>query len=169
MPIGDAFDDGETESAARFGVASHTVEPVEHAAPLRVRNARAFVIYLKTRFAVCAQNANIDSTTCRRIADSVIEQIAQEDPQSLIVSEYLRGVCGYEAQIDATVRSQRRVIPNNGSSEFIEPQRGERMLGGIGIESRQSQQLMHQMAGAGDPLTEGLDGEGPFMWVYGAF
>ena len=95
----NGFDDRQPDAAA-FGVLSgSTKEPVEHARMQMRRNAGTGIGNFNDGRVRRSFDADVDAALLRRVANGIVEQVAQQDAE----------IFGYAVQADRVVASQAKV------------------------------------------------------------
>src|SRR5207244_12575446 len=104
MPLGDALDDRQPESAAvRVGGVRRgpSVEPIEYARAIIGRYAWAGVAYLEHRLRALRSDDHIDTARRRRIANCVVDQVRDQCREGIGIAANEHRTCRVDAEVDA--------------------------------------------------------------------
>src|SRR2546428_12337065 len=139
MPLGYGFDDGQAQAAARPVYALTTIEAIKDACPLCGRNPRSRVYDLDLNGVWRARDLHVHRATLWRVADGVLQQVAEQDAQTVhIAHEAGRGIT-CEPQINPFLGRERHVVSDDHVEEWIQHHLCLRLLRGLWLQSGHGQ------------------------------
>src|SRR5437879_2297929 len=117
MPLGNGFDDSQAQAAARHVCALTTIEAIKHACPLGRRNPRSRVEHLDLNGVWRARDLHVHRPTLWRVAYGVLQEIIEQDAQTVHIAHEAGRVITCEPQINPFLGCERHMVSDDRVQE----------------------------------------------------
>ena len=147
MAQNDFAHDGQPQSTAFHTRAQHTVKALQHRIAFILRNAGAIVFNGDCNSVWRRRDPHGDMAAALRVANGVVDQVAEHLAQQKIVAIHRRRCIGaIKTEIDAAGEGSRHPFGRGGACQRndVQPLHGLGVLGGR-FGTREGEQLIDQM------------------------
>src|SRR5262249_56445331 len=120
MPLGNGFDDSQAQTTARCLCALTTIEAIKDACPLGGRNPRSGVDDLDLNSLWRAGDLHVHRATLWRVAYGVLQEVAEQDAQTVHIAHEAGWVITCEPQINPFLGRERHMVSDDRVQEGIQ-------------------------------------------------
>src|SRR6202521_3964675 len=154
VPVGNALDDGESQTASRNIEFVPTKESVEDAPAISDWDTRPGILDGEQRMMIPVRYGDIDPPTGWRVADCVVNQVTQHDAQGLWVAlnDTLNRIA--DSDVDLPGNRQRCLLGDRKPSNFAQVCWLHETSTRFGLLTRQGQELADQVNGPRDTALQ---------------